>query len=410
MCNNFSMDRLFEDIERRYVGTHPWITFRIDLTELHPSDWLLLGEAESKVAHVAGVPLIPGIAERLHRVYLSKGAHGTTAIEGNTLSEEDVLELVEGNLDLPPSREYLEQEVQNIVDAYNRIIGEVISEGPQPLTVERIRGYNRQVLDGLDLAPGIVPGEIRTDEVGVRRYLGAPAEDCEYLLGEFCDWMNSADFEVQSSDRFAFTRAFAKAVAAHLYLAWIHPFGDGNGRTARLIEFQALVEAGVPIPAAHLLSDHYNKTRTRYYEVLDRASRVAPYSPREMMSYALEGFVDELREQLRVVRDQQHSVTWINYVHELFQDRDTVTARRQRHLALDLPPDVFTPRSALREVSPRVAAGYGGKGRKTVTRDINKLVELGLVERGPKGGIRPSREVVLAFLPVSADGPLAEQI
>ncbi len=38
-------------------------------------------------------------------------------------------------------------------------------------------------------------------------------------------------------------------------MAWIHPFGDGNGRTARLLEFLILARCGmVPLPAAHLLS------------------------------------------------------------------------------------------------------------------------------------------------------------
>lgn len=55
--------------------------------------------------------------------------------------------------------------------------------------------------------------------------------------------------------------AIFKAVVAHLYLAWIHPVGDGNGRTARLVEFQILLSSGVPSPAAHLLSNHYNQTR-----------------------------------------------------------------------------------------------------------------------------------------------------
>jgi hypothetical protein len=67
--------------------------------------------------------------------------------------------------------------------------------------------------------------------------------------------------------------AILKAMVAHLYLAWTHPFGDGNGRTARLIEFHILLSAGVPSPAAHLFSNHYNQTRAEYYRQLDRASK-----------------------------------------------------------------------------------------------------------------------------------------
>src|SRR4030065_2907005 len=88
-----------------------------------------------------------------------------------------------------------------------------------------------------------------------------------------------------------------KAVIAHLYFEWIHPFGDGNGRTGRLVEFQILVSSGVPPPAAPLLSNHYNLTRSAYYRELNLASRsggdVIPF-----VCYAAEGFVDGLREQI----------------------------------------------------------------------------------------------------------------
>ena len=57
-----------------------------------------LGEARSKCEHIAGVPLRPTVARELHQLYLAKGVLGTTAIEGNTLSEEQVRQLLEGQL------------------------------------------------------------------------------------------------------------------------------------------------------------------------------------------------------------------------------------------------------------------------------------------------------------------------
>ena len=50
--------------------------------------------------------------------------------------------------------------------------------------------------------------------------------------------------------------AILKAIFAHLYLVWIHPFGDGNGRTARLLEFHILTAASLPYPVTHLLSNY----------------------------------------------------------------------------------------------------------------------------------------------------------
>ncbi len=391
-----------EDRHRRYEKTHPWINFTLFLDRLEHSTWLLLGEARSKCEHVAGVPLQPAMAQLLHEIYLSKGVHATTSIEGNTLSEEQVLARIEGELELPPSRAYQGQEIDNILEACNSILWDV-SENPRlPLTVERVKHFNKLVLRGLPLdGEDTVPGEVREHPVGVARYQGAPAEDCEYLLERLCAWLEK-DF-VADDQELLFTVAILKAIMAHLYIAWIHPFGDGNGRTARLIEFQLLVQAGLPSPAAHLLSDHYNLTRDAYYRELDRTSK-PPYAVERFIQYAMRGFVDALRAQLAMIRAQQMEVTWEHYVHSEFHGQDTKAPVRQKHLVLDLPADGPTPPNKIRVLTPRQAVEYHGKGPKTVTRDVNALVKQGLVVR-VKGGILPNREIVRAFLPFRSPPP-----
>jgi Fic family protein len=370
---------------------------------------MLLGEAASKCEHIANVPLRPSTAEELHRLYLAKGVLATTAIEGNTLSEEEVIKHLEGKLQLPPSKEYLAREIDNIVIVCNQIAQEVRTGNPPSLNVAQIREFNRRVLDTLDVGEGVVPGNIRTHSVGVARYRGAPAEDCEYLLDRLCSWLNGTDFEPpQDLPELHTVYAIIKAVLAHLYLAWIHPFGDGNGRTARLIEFMILVTSGVPGPAAHLLSNHYNQTRSEYYRQLDRASQsggqVLPF-----INYAVRGFVDGLRAQLDRIRAQQWDVTWENYVHEKFRSRTSPSDVRRRHLLLDLSDhDEPVPSGKLRDISPRVAAAYAKKTAKTLSRDFNALLEMGLLE-STRQGYRAKKEIILGFLPLRRNpGPHTE--
>ena len=105
----------------------------------------------------------------------------------------------------------------------------------------------------------------------VGRYRGAPPQECHYLLGKLCSWLSGPDFSPRPGFEIVF--GVIKAIVAHLYLAWIHPFGDGNGRTARLLEVRFLLEAGAPTPAAHLLSNFYNQTRATYYRKLDEVSQ-----------------------------------------------------------------------------------------------------------------------------------------
>jgi Fic family protein len=357
---------------------------------------MMIGEARSKCEHIAGVPLRPQTAEQLYVVSLSKGVHATTSIEGNTLSEEQVKQQVEKTLKLPGSQQYLQQEVQNIIDACNEIAAEVQRQPGIPLTSERIKHFNALTLRGLPNDEDVIPGQFRRHSVGVMGYRGAPWQDCEDLVGRLCQWLNGADFLSDDADM-RFALVLLRAVLAHLDLAWIHPVGDGNGRTARLVEFQILAQSGlVPLPAAHLLSNHYNKTRSRYYAELSRSSNVDD-GPMRFFEYAVEGFVDGLHEQLDFIKKQQLQVTWENYLHERFREKHTPAFERQKHLVLDMPPD-YTPRSQLRNVSARIARAYATKTDKTLTRDLNSLRRMGLVVRSGSF-YRPNRDVIRAFLP-----------
>ena len=385
-----------------FEQAHPWISFRCDLAKAGAELWISLGEAASKCEHICRVPLRPATAQALHQLYLAKGVAATTAIEGNTLSEEEVLKAVEGNLLVPPSKQYLKQEVENVIAACNGISKQLVDGTLPPLSRDLLRAYNRQILDLLPVKPDVEPGELRKHSVVVGNvYRGAPWEDCGELLDRMCEWLNGPDFQAPDGAVPGMDMVYAilRAVVAHLYLAWIHPFGDGNGRTARLLEFHILLSAGVPSPAAHLFSNHYNQTRTEYYRQLDLASKsggdIVPF-----IGYAVRGFVDGLREQLEKIWTQQWDVVWRNFVHEKFQNRNSPTDTRQRHLALDIG-DIgdWVEVGKVTELTPRLAKAYARKTSKTVQRDLNELVQMGLITRDGRK-VRARREVILAFLPL----------
>jgi len=306
--------------------------------------------------------------------------------------------MVEGEQSVVPSKQYLKQEVDNVIAVCNSI-GRDVAEGTLPsLTLELLCGYNRKLLNALPAGEGVVPGEIRTHSVVVGSvYRGAPANDCAYLVDRLCSWLDGPDFEAPPGLETVY--AVIKAVVAHLYLAWIHPFGDGNGRVARLLEFHILLAAGIPSPAAHLLSNHYNQTRGEYYRQLEYASKsggdILPF-----LAYAVQGFVDGLREQLEYIWTQQWDVVWRNYVHEAFKNKTGESQDRQRKLVLDLGAhEEWIDVGKVVELTPRLAKAYAKKTAKTAQRDLNALVKMGLVERKGKR-VRARHEVIRQFLPL----------
>ena len=385
---------------RPYETSHPWLTFQLDLRRTPARLWMRLGEAQSKCEHIAGIPLRPDTAELLHRLYLAKGVRATTAIEGNTLTEEQVLQHLAGQLELPLSKQYLQREVDNVVAACNEITDHLLGGSDGTVTPELLAHWNTRILDGLPLAAEVAPGRFRQHGVSVGSYRAAPWQDCPHLVGRLCDWLNGFAREILPAGGAAtrIAAALLQAVVGHVYLVWIHPFGDGNGRTGRLLEFHLLVAAGLPTPTAHLLSNHYNETRAEYYRQLDRASSGAgdlfPF-----LEYALGGFVDGLRDQLALIRDQQWRVAWENFVHDHFAARKSPADLRQRNLVLDLTDrPTGVPVGEIPMLSPRLAQAYASKTRKTLTRDVNALEKEGLLVRTPRG-VRARREIVLAFLP-----------
>jgi Fic family protein len=320
----------------------------------------------------------------LAEIYLRRGALASAAIEGNTLSEAEVEQILDKKQKLPESQQYLEQEIRNVIKALDSVKISVASGEKFILTSEWILVVHAQLLENLEVPDYVIPGETRKVAVGVGSYKGAPAEDVSYLLDRFCSWVNSMLEEIeehkQDSPDMAFFRIFFVAILAHLYIAWIHPFGDGNGRTARVIECAIFAHSGlVPWISTNLLSDYFNRTRTRYYEKLEATSR-----DRDVISfvaYSAIGLRDQLREQVLVVQKKQKMVAWINYVHEKFDSEPPNTAQRRRKLVLAMPVDRELPAQEIQILTPNIAAQYGASHERLFKRDLNKLEELELIEK-----------------------------
>jgi Fic family protein len=246
--------------------------------------------------------------------------------------------------------------------------------------------------------------------VVVGSYRAAPARDAEHLLGRLCEWLNGGERDAPEGEpELAAPFAVSKAALAHLYVAWIHPFGDGNGRTARLLELQILLAAGFPVPACQLLSNHYNQTRSEYYRQLARSSQSRDVV--EFLLYAARGFVDQLREQLDVIWRQQFEDRWEQFVYQTFGERRGETGNRRLRLVLDVSSAVResgepVPRHEMPlALTAKLAAAYATKTEKTLTRDLNAIEKLGLLRRQGKGWV-PADEQIRRLQPPRTEGVL----
>lgn len=386
-----------------YSSTHPWLTFTADPKSAPPQFWLLLGEAQARCFQISAAPVRPSVAREIGRTRTARGILASAAIAGSTITDDDANRRLEGRLDLAPAQQSHLRDFDNLAAACAGAVAGATRGDTPPLAPAHLQALNRAVLAGAGAAPGALPGSWRTEAAGAAlapgRDAGPPAAAVPELAARLCAWLESE----RPGPRLAVS--IMRALLANLYVEWIRPFTDGNGRTARLLEFTLLVRAGVPEPAAHLTAAHYARSGEEYVRQLERAKRSSS-GPVPYMTWVLQGLVDGLRELQEDVAAAQADDVWEAHLEDVFRDRPGKAARRQRQLAADLGRRSRpVPRGRLRSLSPAVAAAYAPVGEKTLLRDLAELAAAGLVERAPDGWLAARRALTPWVRPEPAAPP-----
>jgi Fic family protein len=381
-----------DDLARRYQHIKYQKHWDLDQDSVY-----LLGSCDAIVDAICQMPLQPEHRRRLLLVSLVKGARATTAIEGNTLTTAEVERVSEGE-SLAPSKEYQEREVRNILDAMNEVLTTVAVKGQSNLiSAELIKRFHQGVGKELGEHFDAIPGRFRTDERVVGPYRCPRGEDIEELVRRLCEWLPQ-EFGFATNEQ-TFAQAVVQAVVTHVYLEWIHPFGDGNGRTGRLLEFYILMRGGNPDIASHILSNHYNETRSEYYRQLDQASKTRDLSA--FLKYAIQGYFDGLTEVLKALSDNSVETAWRYLIHARFAERPyrkKTVFKRRRRLALAIPPDrSITPDEAMM-LTPDLAREYAAVTVRTLIRDLDELRAMEIVSYEDGGRLRANMALLLPHM------------
>lgn len=396
------------------MGSHDFIRF--PPYELLPtaSVIMLLGEIHAKIECIQQMPIAPSERDRLKTLYLARAIHGTTAIEGNKLSEQDVVQILGEPKNSPQPVDYNEQEVRNVINAINEVVQEFPNSGGVSFSIEKLNRYHSLVMrnTGSRNCEKYEIGAIRQRGVVVGRYGGAPANECPRLLGKLCDWLNEPAYRPAGYvQRYDSAWKVVKAIIAHMYFEWIHPYCDGNGRLGRLIEFVVLRSAGIPDIACHLFSNFYNKQRSEYVELLQDShggyidgAYPAKADIQRFVEFALEGFLAELDQQRLDVHNSQITVIWHDFIHSRFPKRLSDVQQRRKQLALDLTHPRFQENYAqindIRELSPALAVAYANMTDRTIRNDLNALVNMKLLQR-EGSGYKPNIKILMGFFGTS---------
>jgi Fic family protein len=366
---------------RTYEQTHPWLSFRVDLHKLPAPVWLLLGRASSLAEHLGRAPLPPLAAARWVRRTLAEGILANAALDGNTLRLEDVEGHLSGDLLLPPSQQYLRTEVDNLGKAIRWTEDRVQADDSQ-VTPWTIQMFNAQVLKSLPWDEEVRPGEWRVAGHPPADQ-GAPAEDVPLLMEKLCDWWGSPLFDPEPEEE-RVPMALIRAALAHLYVVWIGPFGEGNGRTARLLEHQLLLMAGLAPHVALLPTIGLDRIRSAYGRLFDQCARTK--DPLPFIGHWVRAFVEEGERLLRETEELQRQAAWTAHLATHFDAATSRNAARHRQLLIDL---AAAERPVTPNLIPRLSAAlaefYSTLHPKTLQRDLDAMVARGFLSRSPAG-------------------------
>ena len=126
-------------------------------------------------------------------------------------------------------------------------------EPEAPLTEELVRHLHRTITQDIGY-PNNIPGKYRTHPVRVGQYIPpGSGERVKALMAEFISRFNS--------EPMAYWNPVIRAIVPHFYVLAIHPFGDGNGRTARAVESYLLYQAGINVRGYYSLANYYYRNQ-----------------------------------------------------------------------------------------------------------------------------------------------------
>ena len=300
-------------------------------------------------------------------------SHHSTHIEGTALSLEQARSILEGKKVKGVNRDD-EKELLNYkkeMDFISKYLGkdDPVSEGIvrelHKILVKGVRGENAGPGNYRKIQNYVVNS--RTREVV---YAPPAPLDVPHLMREFTEWINKAED----------VSPILIAGIVQFQFVHIHPFIDGNGRTARLLSTLILYKTGYDFKRLFTISEYYDKDRPAYYQAIQSVRK----NNMDMTAW-LEYFVNGLRSQMTEIQTKGEQL--IKQDSQLQKIKKIGLSKRQekaiKHLIIKGTLSVNEYQSVASCV------------RRTAQRDLEELVEKKVIKVVAKSQTDPTKHYVL---------------
>ena len=301
-------------------------------------------------------------------------AISTLAIEGELLQRSSVRSSINRILKLGLEEDYSytresDALIDVLLDAKTNL---------EPLTKERLLSWHSALFISGGGLKEIEVGAYRTDSGDMRivsgawnrekvHYVAPPATEVERLMDAFLQWLNR---ENESSGIY-------KAAVAHLYFVLIHPFDDGNGRIARAITDYVLARSNLANANFYSISTTIYRKRKEYYTVLDRVCVRMDQDISEWVEWFLELLEQSIDDTLLKAEAVKTKAK--------FWDRHKETRLNERQKKAIFKMLSYLPEKFEGGMRVQKYMSITKATRLTASRDLNDLVEKGVMKRFGSG-------------------------
>lgn len=304
----------------------------------------------------------------------------SSEIEGEFLNPEQVRSSIARRLGM---------EIAGAVESDRNIDGvvEMMLDATQkcfePLTTDRLFNWHAALFPtGRSGMHKITVGDWRKDTTGPMQVVSgamgkekvhfqAPDSDLvEKEMTRFIDWFNTSDIDL-----------VIKAAVAHLWFVTIHPFDDGNGRIARALTDMLLARSDKSQQRFYSMSTQIRLQRKQYYQILEKTQK-SNLDITDWIAWFLNCLINALKSTDSVLER-------ILFKAEFWQKNiDTALNERQRKL-LNKLMDGFDGK-----LTSSKWAKIAKCSKDSAVRDINNLIDKGILQKEAAGGRSTSYELI----------------
>lgn len=320
----------------------------------------------------------PRVFFQLKHIFHTLESIGSARIEGNNTTIAEYIETkLSDNKIVPPSI----KEIQNIEKAMVFIEENV---NTYPMGRAFLSEMHKKIVDSLLPPPDgegdATPGEYRKVNLKINKSTHKPPDflKVEDYINELFDFVNKHDNPKYD---------LIKTAIAHHRFVWIHPFGNGNGRTVRLFTYAMLVKAGFNVNVGRIINPTavFCSNRNDYYNYLSEADKGTEEGIKLWIEYVLKGLKEEI-EKIDKLSDysflsQEILLPSINYS----LSRKHITDIEAKVLRRVVDKQVVSAAN-IKDIFP-------GKADAEVSRQIKKLIERKMLISEKEG----TRKYVLRF-------------